>query len=65
MAVGNLPNELPRDASSEFGERLFHDVIPELFAAQSDMLDTARITRGGTLTERFAYLSDYAYPEKG
>ena len=65
MAVGNLPNELPRDASSEFGERLFHDVIPELFNSHSDMLDGARITRDGKLTERYAYLSDYAYPEKG
>ena len=60
MAVSNLPNELPRDASSEFGEHLFHDVIPELFHTQSAMLEGARITRNGALTERYSYLQDYA-----
>jgi hypothetical protein len=60
MAVSNLPNELPRDASSEFGEHLFHEVIPELFHPQSAMLEGARITRGGLLTARYSYLQDYA-----
>jgi len=60
MAVSNLPNELPRDASGEFGEHLFHDVIPELFHSQSAMLEGARITRDGALTKRYSYLQDYA-----
>lgn len=60
MAVSNLPNELPRDASSEFGEHLFHEVIPELFQAQSAMLEGARITRDGALTPHYSYLQDYA-----
>ena len=31
MAVGNLPNELPRDASRYFGEQLIKYVLEDLF----------------------------------
>ena len=59
MAVGNLPNELPRDASEEFGEMLMHKVIPELVVGGSRLIDGATITRGGHLTAHFSYLSDF------
>ena len=59
MSVGNLPNELPKDASEEFGEMLSLHIIPELFAAHSRLLDEATITRGGNLTAHFEYLSDF------
>ncbi len=59
MAVGNLPNELPRDASEEFGEMLMHKVIPELVAGGSRLIDGATIARGGHLTAHFSYLSDF------
>jgi saccharopine dehydrogenase (NAD+, L-lysine-forming) len=59
MSVGNLPNELPKDASEEFGEMLSLHIIPALFAAQSRLLEEATITRGGKLTAHFEYLSDF------
>jgi alanine dehydrogenase len=61
MAVDNLPNELPRDASAFFGGHLEKYVLPELLKDQSDILDRATICRNGLLTPQFAYLSDYAY----
>ncbi len=30
MAVDNLPGELPRDSSEEFGNKLIQEVIPYL-----------------------------------
>lgn len=59
MSVGNLPNELPKDASEEFGEMLSLHIIPELFAEHSRLLEDATITRGGNLTAHFEYLSDF------
>jgi saccharopine dehydrogenase (NAD+, L-lysine forming) len=59
MAVGNLPNELPCDASEEFGENLLHYVIPELLKENSRMIADATITDNGKLTEKYQYLADY------
>jgi alanine dehydrogenase len=60
MAVGNLPNELPRDASRYFGEQLIKHVLPDLLGNGSSMLDRATILREGKLTSPFDYLRDYA-----
>jgi len=60
MAVGNLPNELPRDASRYFGEQLIKYVLPDLLSEGSSILDKATIVRNGELTEHFTYLKDYA-----
>ena len=59
MAVGNLPNELPRDASHYFGEQLIKNVLPGLFS-ESEIVDNATILKNGKLTPRFMYLNDYA-----
>ncbi len=59
MAVSNLPNELPKDASQEFGEQFMGFILPELFESQSAILYRATIARNGHLTEQFAYLGDY------
>jgi alanine dehydrogenase len=61
MAVGNLPNELPKDASRYFGEQLIKYVLEDLMKGGSVTLDKATILRDGKLTEHFEYLSDYAY----
>lgn len=61
MAVDNLPNELPRDASEFFGNKLIKYIIKELQAEKSDILDRATICEKGKLTPPFEYLSDYAY----
>lgn len=60
MAVGNLPNELPRDASRYFGEQLIKHVLEDLLGNGSDIIDRATITKEGKLTEHFAYLKDYS-----
>ncbi len=60
MAVDNLPCELPRDASEGFGEAFIKNVIPAFFNGDKDgVLERARMTQNGKLTERYAYLQDY------
>lgn len=62
MAVDNLPCELPRDASDDFGKDLTERVLPYLVEEDVDkVLDRATICKDGKLTEPFNYLSDYAY----
>jgi saccharopine dehydrogenase (NAD+, L-lysine forming) len=60
MAVGNLPNELPRDASKYFGEQLIKYVLPDLFGNGSDVIDRATIVKNGILTNRFNYLQSFS-----
>ena len=60
MAVGNLPNELPRDASRFFGEQLIKYVLPDLISAGNDIIKKATILDKGKITEHYAYLFDYA-----
>ncbi|MDO5973538.1 NAD(P)-dependent oxidoreductase [Flavivirga jejuensis] len=60
MAVDNLPCELPKDASEGFGEQFLEHVIPAFFNNDADgILERARITKNGKLTERFSFLQDY------
>jgi len=60
MAVGNLPNELPRDASRFFGEQLIKYVLDDLLRGGSKLIDRATITKSGTLTEYYNYLKEFA-----
>jgi alanine dehydrogenase len=60
MAVDNLPCELPKDASLDFGKNLIEKVLPRLAGNDpDDIVGRATITRKGALAERFAYLQDY------
>ncbi|MCU0421529.1 MAG: NAD(P)-dependent oxidoreductase [Bacteroidia bacterium] len=60
QAVGNLPCELPIDASTEFGDQLIRHVLPFLLMEDSeDIIEHATITANGRLKPRYAYLSDY------
>ncbi len=60
MAVGNLPNELPRDASRYFGEQLIKFILDDLVAGGSKIIEEATITDAGKLTANFSYMKDYA-----
>ena len=60
MAVGNLPNELPRDASRYFGEQLIKHVLEDLVAEGSAIIDRATMVKEGKLTKHFEYLKEYA-----
>ena len=60
MAVDCLPSELPKDASEGFGEMFLQNVIPAFFNNDKDgVLQRAKMTENGKLTERFSYLQDY------
>ncbi len=60
MAVGNLPNELPRDASRFFGEQLIKYILADIRKGDSEIINKATILREGKLTAHFEYLSEYA-----
>ena len=61
MAVDNLPCELPKDASEDFGNELINQVFPALFGEDPDrIIERASETNlEGQLTPNFAYLADY------
>ena len=59
MAVGNLPNELPRDASRYFGEQLIKHVLEDLLGNGSEIITRATMVKAGKLTEEYSYLRDY------
>ena len=64
MAVGNLPNELPRDASKYFGQQLIKYVLPDLLKGGSTIIERATIVKKGKLTPPYRYLHDYAMGKK-
>ena len=64
MAIDNLPCELSRDASEDFGNQLIKNVFPQLLADNSKKLINGTIVRDGKLTEKFLYLKDYVRGHK-
>lgn len=60
MAVDNLPCELPRNASEDFGRELIDNVLPHLLGDDNEeVIKRATITENGQLTDRYAYLQNY------
>ena len=59
MAVGNLPNELPRDASRYFGEQLIKFVLEDIRVGGSKTIQKATIIQNGMLTAEYAYMQEY------
>jgi len=60
MAVDNLPNELPREASNSFGRVLIEHIFPNLiYGDEDEMINRATITENGKLTPRYKYLKDF------
>lgn len=59
MAVDNLPNELPRDASEDFGNMLMSRILPELKKPDSKIIYNATIALNGQLNAPYQYLQDY------
>ncbi len=60
MAVGNLPNELPRDASRYFGEQMIKYVLDDIRLGGSTTIDKATMIKAGKINEPFLYMKDYA-----
>ena len=65
MAVGNLPNELPRDASRYFGQQLIKYVLDDLLRGGSAIIERAMMVRDGQLTAPYHYLAEYAAGGEG
>jgi alanine dehydrogenase len=60
MAVGNLPNELARDASRYFGEQLIKYVLDDIRLGGSKLIDHATMVQAGKLNELYLYMKEYA-----
>lgn len=60
MAVGNLPNELPRDASRYFGEQLIKYVLNDIRQGGSKTIEQATMADAGNITPSFEYMKEYA-----
>jgi len=60
MAVDNLPCELPRNASRDFGRQLLDNVLPHLLGDDAEgVIARATIAKNGELMPRYQYLADY------
>lgn len=61
MAVDNLPGELPRDASQDFGRQLMtSNILHEiLMSTGHQVIRKATVLERGQLTPRYRYLEDY------
>ncbi len=61
MAVDNLPCELPKDASEDFGNEMIKYVLPALLKEDPDNIigRASETTPEGELSEHFKYLQDY------
>jgi saccharopine dehydrogenase (NAD+, L-lysine forming) len=60
MSIDNLPGELPRDASLDFGKQLMGSVLHDLLSEiESPMITRATILKAGKITPRYEYLSGY------
>jgi alanine dehydrogenase len=60
MAVDNLPCELPRSASDEFGRDLIDRIMKPLLIEDTEgIIARATMAENGRLTSNFSYLQDY------
>lgn len=61
QAVDNLPCELPKDASKDFGRALIDNVVPHLIGTDEDKViaRASETNLKGELTEYFSYLEEY------
>jgi alanine dehydrogenase len=60
MAIDNLPCELPKDASEDFGNELLKKILPSLIMSDDEqIIENATICKNGDLTPNFEYLRNY------
>ena len=59
MAVDNLPSELPRDASEEFGNSVITEILPYLINEDDGRINRATTASNGNFFENFSYLNDF------
>ena len=63
MAVDNLPCELPKDASEDFGREFIDYILPSLLNDKDGVIQRATICKGGDLTPHHEFLRDYVNGE--
>ncbi len=63
MAVDNLPCELPKDASEDFGREFIDKVLPHLINDKEGVIERATICKDGDLTYHHEFLRDYVNGE--
>ena len=59
MAVDNLPSELPRDSSTEFGDGVVNEILPYILEKDDGRILNATITKEGQFLEKYTYLKNY------
>ena len=59
MAVDNLPSELPRDSSTEFGNGIVKEVIPFILGKDDGRILNSTIADKGSFLEKYNYLENY------
>jgi alanine dehydrogenase len=59
MAVDNLPSELPRDASEEFGSSVISEILPYLINKDDGRINRATTASNGKFCSNFTYLNDF------
>ncbi len=59
MAVDNLPSELPRDASEEFGDSVITEVLPYLINKDDGRINRAITASKGKFSSKFNYLNNF------
>ena len=66
MAVDNLPCELPKDASEDFGKELIDKILPSILIEDKDEIikRASETDLSGNLTPNFAYLDKYIKGEE-
>jgi len=59
MAVDNLPSELPRDSSEEFGNSIVKEVLPYIIKDDDKRIHNATIVKNGNFLSKYSYLKNY------
>jgi len=59
MAVDNLPSELPKDASEEFGDSIITEILPYLIDEDDGRINRATTASNGKFSSKFNYLNDF------
>ena len=59
MAVDNLPSELPKEASEEFGSSVISEILPYLINEDDGRINRATTASNGSFFSKFHYLNDF------
>jgi len=59
MAVDNLPSELPREASEEFGNSIMSEVLPYLINKDDGRINRATTASKGKFYPLYSYLENF------